>query len=211
MLLLFILLCAIAFLIESCQYIDAPIMGAYQYTHQETSAISPVRVIPIWIDKNFGEADRIEISNAIAQWNYALNGYVILNVVDVEFDMEPIKIVEQVRMNGWLFMKIDSSGSSFIPANEKPGFNCIGFTERLGGNHLFLVRDRLENNEVFGVTLHEIGHLLGSPHVGDRLMRAHFTRATAQCIDFLTIEKVAKYAGIPVGNLNYCIDATKTP
>jgi hypothetical protein len=209
MIFLFLLSCLLCLGLGACSFINQPIMGAYQYSHHpDLMAVVPIRVIPIWIDKSFGEADLLALSDAISQWNYALNGYVILNVVDTQFDMEPMKIAEQVRRNGWLFMRINSSdpGVTYIPKNVGSGYYCIGFAERIGGNHLYLVRDRLSNDEVQGVTMHEIGHLLGSPHVGDRLMRPHFSRVTAQCIDGMTMQKVAEWQGIPFDKLNYCMD-----
>ncbi len=191
-------------LLGACSLFNAPVRGAYEYTHQEASS-QVLREIPIWIDKNFGDADKIEINNAIDRWNYALNGYVVLRVIDLQFDMEVEKIQEQIKLNGWLFMKLDSKKSA-TPVIGEAGYYSIGFVERVGGNHLYLIRDRLGNAEVFGVTLHEIGHLLGSPHVGDRLMNAHFSILRGQCIDFLTMQAVAKHLGLPLERLNFCYD-----
>jgi hypothetical protein len=180
-------------------------LGRYVYTQNRSSAaVAPIRVIPIWIDKGFGAADRIEIDNAIIAWNYAMNGYVVLKAVDWDFDMEVSKIVQSVSQNGWLFMKI-TEDNPMVPVSDK-GYKTIGFTERVGGHHLYLVRDRLQNEDVFGVTLHEIGHLMGSEHVGQRLMYPHFTRARFQCIDYETASAVAEAWDIQVSRLNYCVD-----
>src|SRR5208283_1711278 len=104
MIFLFLLSCLFCLFLGACSFINQPLMGGYQYNHHpDLMAVHPVRVIPIWIDKGFGEADMLAISDAIGQWNYALNGYVVLTVVDTQFDMEPMKIAEQVRKNGWLF------------------------------------------------------------------------------------------------------------
>lgn len=181
-----------------------PMLGRYSYSQKELYQGQPVRVIPIWIDKDFGEADRVAIDDALQAWNYAMNGYIRLKVVDTSFDMEVDKIVQQVNQNGWLIMKIKSD-NHLVPTSEK-GYWTIGFTEKIGGNHLYLVRDRLANEDVFGVTLHEIGHLMGSGHVGERLMYPHYSRARFQCIDYVTIAKVADYQNLPVGALNYCTD-----
>jgi len=194
-------------LISGCLLLNSPQEGSYRYTEKsEMRAEKAFREIPIWIDESFGEADMIEINGAVDRWNYALNGYIVLRVVDTHFNMEPLKIQEQIEKNGWLFMKIDSKTSFTPPIGEK-GFYSIGFVERVGGNHLYLIRDRLGNNEVFGVTLHEIGHLLGSPHVGDRLMSPHFSVAKNQCIDFLTLKAVALWFHLPLNRLNYCYDS----
>lgn len=182
-----------------------PRLGRYEYTQNTAGAAAqPIRVIPIWIDKNFGAADQLAIDDAINAWNYAMNGYVKLVVVDTKFDMEIPKIVESVRTGGWLFMRINHD-SSLVPANSK-GFWTIGFCERISGHHLYLVRDRLGNEDVFGVTLHEIGHLMGSDHVGERLMYPHYTRARFQCIDWTTMTTVANVWDLPIENLNYCVD-----
>lgn len=200
----------VALIVCSCALFRAavePREGQYSYTNKVTYVGPPVRTIPIWIDKNFGEADRLAIDDAIGSWNYALNGFVVLKVVDTEFDMEIPKIVEQVQSNGWLIMKINSD-NPMVPV-LKDGYRTIGFCERVGGNHLYLVRDRLFNEDVFGVTMHEIGHLLGAEHKGDRLMYPHFTRARFQCVDQTTIEQVAAWQHIPLDRLNFCMDTAE--
>lgn len=198
---------AIAAIVCSCALFNqvlGPREGQYSYTNKTQYMGPPARIVPIWVDKNFGAADKIAIDDAINAWNYALNGFIVLKVVDTEFDMEIPKIVEQVRDNGWLFMKINSD-NSMVPV-LKDGFRTIGFCERVGGNHLYLVRDRMFNSDVYGVTMHEIGHLLGAEHKGDRLMYPHFTRARFQCVDSTTIEQVATWNHIPVDRLNFCMD-----
>ena len=181
-----------------------PKLGLYHYTHTPAYLGPPVREIPIWIDKNFGEADKLAIDDAVNAWNYAMNGYIKLKVVDTHFDMEIPKIVEQVNRGGWLFMKIDSS-SKLVPISDK-GYWTIGFCEQVGGHHMYLVRDRLTNDDVYGVTLHEIGHLMGSGHTGQRLMYPHYSRARFQCIDYDTMVKVSSFFDLELGNLNYCMD-----
>jgi hypothetical protein len=200
-----LVLALIAALVSGCgTLMGRPLLGRYSYTQQKLYEGPAVKVIPIWIDKGFGEADRLAIDDAIQAWNYALNGYIQLKVVDTNFDMEVSKIVTQVSQGGWLFMKVNSD-NKIVPSNDK-GYWTIGFTEQVGGHHLYLVRDRLANEDIFGVTLHEIGHLMGSNHVGERLMYPHYNRARFRCIDYTTVATVAKYREIPVGNLNYCID-----
>ena len=184
--------------------VNEPQMGQYSYTHKPNYQGLVVREIPIWIDRGFGESDRVAIDDAIRAWNYSLNGYIKLRVVDTEFDMEVDKIVTQVKSNGWLIMKIEGN-NPMVPV-LKDGYRTIGFCERVGGNHLYLIRDRLSNEDIFGVTLHEMGHLLGSGQVGDHLMHPHFSRAKFQCIDSVTLVEVAKYNGIPADRMNYCFD-----
>ena len=180
-----------------------PELGEYNYTHRPLYVGEPQRVIQVWVDKNFDNEDQVRIAKSVEAWNFVLNGHIKIEIVDTQFDMEVEKIVSQVRSNGWLIMKINSD-SMLIPSSEK-GFSVIGFTERVGGNHMWLVRDRLTYLSMYGVTLHEIGHLMGSDHVGQRLMYPHYTQARFQCIDFETIKEVAKWNHLPIGDLNYCI------
>ena len=191
--------------ISNLKIVTEPKLGVYSYSHKDKYEGAPVRTIPIWIDKNFGAADKVEIDKAVDAWNFAMNGYVVLKVVDTNFDMEVEKIVEQVTKGGWLFMKIEST-NKLVPAQDEKGYWTIGFCEQVGGHHMYLVRDRLQNQDVFGVTLHEIGHLMGSPHTGQRLMYPHYTRARFQCIDYDTQVKVAKFFDVPLSGLNYCVD-----
>lgn len=210
LLVIWLLACLIAGVVAGCASairLGDPKLGYYEYVRRDAYLGTPERVIPIWIDKHFGEADKVAIDDAIMQWNYAMNGHVVLKVVDTSFDMEIPKIQEQVRERGWLFMKIDST-NKMIPDQKSSGYWTIGFTEKLGGSHMYLVRDRLRNEDIFGVTLHEIGHLMGSDHVGERLMYPHYTRARFQCIDYETIKTVAKWWDLDVSGLNYCVDKT---
>jgi len=215
--LLFLIVLLIGALVIGCSLLmtSEPQLGMYSYTHKRHYHGPAVRVIPIWVDKNFGSADHLQIDAAVGQWNYALNGYVVLRVVDNQFDMEVEKIQESQRRNGWLFMKIDAN-NPMVPVQKVGVGVTLGFANKVGGNHMYLVRDRLDNDAVFGVTMHEIGHLLGAEHVGNRLMFKHFSRARFQCVDRASLEAVAHYQGISADDLNYCVDkgneaSNKTP
>jgi hypothetical protein len=181
-----------------------PLLGQYDYIHAPPYAGMPNREIPIWISHDIGAADQIEISKAVEQWNFVLNGYVHLSIVDTHFDMEVSKITESVKQGGWLIMQIDGH-SSLIPI-AKPGLWVLAFVDRIGGSHMFLVRERFGNEDLFGITMHEIGHLLGSPHLGHKLMYPTFSKYRYQCVDFETAAAVAEHQGIRPEDLNYCVD-----
>lgn len=179
--------------------------GGYSYTRVEPYKGKPWRYIPIWVDKNFGEGDRLSIEDAVSNWNYALNGYLKLEIVDFNFDMETDKIIRRVKSGGWLILKIDHT-NAMVPAESVGKSWLVGFTERIGGHHLYLVRDRLKNETVVGVTMHEIGHMLGSRHVGEGLMHPQVSMKRFRCIDFDTMVSVAKYRGLLPAQLNYCVE-----
>lgn len=183
----------------NCIAVNRHYLGQFRYIHRDYTVSNSVRNIPIWIEKSFGDSDRIAIDNAIKSWNYVLNGYIVLYVVDTDFDMEVSKIQEQQRKNGWLFMKIFST-NKFIPA-----YDTMAFCDKIGGNHLYVIRDRINNEDIYEIILHEISHLLGGIHNGEGLMHRYFNRIEFQCIDYDTAKQIANYNNISIDDMNYCI------
>ena len=167
----------------------------------------PLKVISIYMDKNFGEADKLAIDDAITQWNYALNGYVKLRVVNYRFDMEPEIIKQCLLDNCWLVMKTDSSNSMVTELDKtKHGKSyTLAWANAIGGNRMWMIRDRMYNQWVMGIALHEMGHLLGAQHDDVYLMQPMFNWAEARCVDYEALRRVAAYQHLPMGNLNYCI------
>jgi hypothetical protein len=169
--------------------------------HQEIAQ----RQIPIWIDKNFGDADQISLQTAIDQWNYALNGYIVLQVASTGFDMETYPMLEARAGRGWLFLKINSD-NAIVAFHDRPHVTTLAVVDNIGGNTLYLIRDRVQNDQVTGLAMHEMGHLLGARHVeGDDLMTPIYNSDDYRCIDYLTIKQVATFQHLPLENLNYCV------
>jgi hypothetical protein len=163
----------------------------YGYTRVSGIPIREERVI--YVDKGFGRGDRIEINRAIEQWNYVLNGFLYLRVESWEYEMEPVE--------GYLFLKIDHT-VSFIPVASTG--ETLAFVDTIGGRLLYLVRDRLGNEDVYPIMLHEIGHLLGAKH-GQKLMLPIYDRAEYQCIDGETVSAVAQHNGYDFSKMNHCL------
>lgn len=180
----------------------------YHYVRSAPDNVQALRVIPIWIDKNFGEADRISLEDAIDQWNYALNGYVQLRVVSWNFDMETSVVERVMHGGGWMILKIDSN-STFT--HDAPNHWTLAFANDIGGNRIYFIRDRIQNNWMTGLAMHEMAHLLGAKHDGQDLMQATFDWETFRCVDQATVSEVADYLHLPMSRLNYCVygyDAT---
>lgn len=161
------------------------------------------REVKIWVDKEFGEGDRIGMEDAVAQWNYAMNGYVHYKVESYDFDMQ-IEIIKRVeRGEGWLFLKIDSSNGMLRSLDH--GGMTIAFVNKIGGNRIYFVRDRMGNEWMKAVSLHEMGHLMGAEHDEGTLMNAYFNLMEYKCIDKRTVEQVGEHEGIPADHLKYCV------
>lgn len=181
----------------------------FHYISVPGYSYSPLKVYKVWVDKNFGEADKVAIDDAIKQWNYAMNGYVVIQVESYTFDME-IDVLKRVSNGeGWVFLKIDSS-STLIDDGVKgpdgrPKFYTLAWVNEIGGNRMWMVRDRIANRAVVGVTLHEIGHLLGANHDTVYLMQPHYNWEDYRCVDYQALVRVAEYQHLPTGRLNYCV------
>ena len=162
------------------------------------------KTIGIWIDKRlWGRHSEIEM--AIGTWNYCLNGNIKLVVESWDFDMKTSSVVMSVKMGGWLVIGIEE-GSALIPEVGKNGYRVLGFADMVGGSHLYYVMPAGEDKrKVYGTMLHEIGHLLGAGHNGERLMNPYYSPWKYGCVDKGTIEAVAKYRGLEIEGLNWCL------
>lgn len=176
--------------------------GEYHYIQQPSSPTS-TRTIPIFIDSHFGNADKIEISKAVEQWNYALNGYLYLDIISYD---TPVDIETQIKIrdgHGILFLRI-TSASPIIQETKHPPLTLAFVYPTIGGNYIYLIRDRVWNESVKPISMHELGHALGAVHTDGGLMNPTFYPWMYQCIDQVALDEVAEYQQLPAGKLNWC-------
>jgi len=164
------------------------------------------KVQKIYIENTFGNADRVAIREALDRWQYALNGYFDFRTETADLvhgSLDPLKEADSGQ--AWLFMKIDSK-NALVVFHDRPKYLAMAFTDKIGGNLLYLVRDRVSNGEVRGLVMHEMGHLLGAQHRrDDNLMQPVYHDYNAQCIDQETLSQVAAFQHLPLDNMNYCV------
>lgn len=170
---------------------------------------SPIalKVIKVHMDKNFGAADKVALDNALMQWNYALNGYLRLELVDTNFDMQPDVIRQCMLGNCWMILKTDSNNPMVaeLDKTKKGKSYTLAWADSIGGNRMWMIRDRMSNEWVTGIALHEMGHLLGAEHDDVYLMQPMFHWEQARCVDYEALRRVAEYQHLPFSKLNYCI------
>ena len=190
-----------------CLFSCGPVVKPFHYINQGGYTPIPLKTINVWIDKDFGEGDKIAIDNAIAQWNYALNGYLKINVVSTSFDMEPEIIRTVLNGGGWLLLKIQEPNPMIDDGpteNGKPKYWTLAWANAVGGNRVYFIRNRLKNEWMTGVALHELGHLLGAEHDQVYLMQPHYNWEDYRCVDYEALKRVAEYQHLPLNRLNYC-------
>lgn len=174
--------------------------GLHYYINAPSGINVVTRVQDVYVDKDFGSADKVAIQEGIEQWNYAFNKQIEIRVVSWDFKMEPSVLKDK---NAWFILKIDSSSKLKPPeTKEKP---TLAFADKIGGHYIYIIRDRISNDDVKGISMHELGHLLGSEHVGMHLMHDTYVRGKYPCVDYASVESVAKAQHLEVAGLNYCI------
>ena len=170
-----------------------------QYTNVPISGQN-IEVINIWIDKNFTPKELNQIKFAIQEWNYTLNKWIVLNIKSTTFDMEVADLVENIETD-WFILKIDKN-NLLIPTTNKSSY-VLAFADKVGGNLIYVVHDRLRLEDYKPIMLHEIGHLMGAVHGEKYLMHPNYTINNYACIDQYTMDQVMKYRNIPF-SVNYC-------
>jgi hypothetical protein len=168
--------------------------GEYRYTRNGREEIGKEYIM--YVDSSFGEMDMIEIDNAVNQWNYSLNGAIRIKMVRGQGSSEG---------NSWIIKKIDSKYNS-IPDFWRDGrkYYVLAWANKIGGDKVYVIRDRVISRWIHGLMMHEIGHLLGADHDSGHLMKYVFNENEYRCIDYTTMKQVATYNGLDLRRLNYC-------
>jgi hypothetical protein len=185
----FILLIILAISLMGCSH--------YRYTHRYMNEpmILAVRVIPIWIDDEFSRRDKEEIGKGIEEWNYALNGHIRFIVSG-----------DRCGDKCWKIYKIKSWEDKVKEEDKIHDSHGILGWAMMGMGEIYLVRDRMDDDQVFGVTMHEVGHLLSKgEHAREYLMQPYFHWRESRCIDYNALSMVAETQGLQMGDLNYCV------
>jgi len=203
----FLIIAGLIFFLPSCTtHLQ---LGGYQYTHFPTAAVAP-QLFPVYVDQDFGEADKLDIAQALDQWNFVFNGHAKFVLVDTHFQAPSILPV--VPEGAFFILKVTASNPLTqqadhvvgIEPNGTPHGYSLGFTYRVCDHHVYVVRDRLDNGDVFYIVMHELGHALCAEHSSDGLMYPHYSRERFQCVDQEAAEQVARAQGWP-NDLNYCV------
>jgi hypothetical protein len=169
-----------------------------QYTSHPAFPVTE-KVIPVYIDIYFSQDDKMSIQDAIDQWNYSLNGLIVLEIKSDKFDMDPDELKYIIATHGLMIFKINSD--NYHVDNDAE----LAFVNDLSGNELFLIRDRMSSADVKGITLHELGHVLGLTHLDQGIMRPNFHAEDINCIDKFAIDQLSSHLLIPSDRFNYCV------
>lgn len=158
----------------------------------------PKTHINIHVDVRMDESQKHELHSAIEEWNYVLNGNIILDIIDENFDMEIEKIKVYLNNKDWIILIVDKKDLSLSQQDK-----VLAFVDNIGGNVLYLIKDTIQEKQLRGLLLHEAGHLLGAQHKNHSLMNATYSFSLYNCIDKETVIQVADYNNI-TDKMNFC-------
>ena len=111
-----------------------------------------------------------------------------------------IRSMEETFKTGGLLVLRISSGSTLIAIEDK---KTLAFTDKIGGNVVYVVSDRIESLDMEGVVMHEMGHIFGIRHRVRGLMQPSYVRKEYGCIDKEAVEELERVMG--VRGMNYCL------
>jgi len=175
--------------------------NSYYYLTRAKPELIPLLVKPVYIDKDYSEEDKAIIKKSLDEFNFVLNGMIVFQVKDDKFDMDLMEINDALNNNGLIILKINSQ--SYL-IHDKSGTLILGWMNKLNGNLMYIVRDRLDNEFFHSVILHELGHALGAEHRPEGLMEA-VSAKPYPCIDGETALQISAVQMIPFEEMNYCV------
>ncbi len=173
----------------------------YQYTAHAQPASSG-RVVTLYIDGDFPQAQRQAIVAAMREWNYVLNGYVQFRAHLLPENTGSADIARLRHGGAWIVALVDSRHPI---AQQGEGLHALAVT--VGNRHtgyVYVIGDRIGGRDLTGVVMHEFGHVLGAGHDHAGLMAPVYNAAAARCIDHDAAAMVANAQHVPLQRLNWC-------
>ena len=173
----------------------------YPFVYNEMKSNGHItQIAPIYIEDTWNDTDRARLHSAIDQWNQALNGELILQV-----ENEHYHYTDNAPQNKLLLLQISEE-----KANKHEQYISLAWTHGrsttgVGGNRIYFVRTRINNDDLRYVALHELGHALGSDHINYKgLMSAIYNKEDYLCIDQLVLLQIARYHHLSIEHLRAC-------
>ena len=158
--------------------------------------------VPVAIDGAFKGQHYDDIRHAVEQWNIALAHRVVFDIQPGRYVARRTEGTDNIRLPGVIFLRIDSE----YPMVQGPQFRqtlavAVGSVR---SGMVYVLIDRVDKRHLSGVTMHEVGHILGVSHLQKGLMEPRYNPRAHRCIDAMTMAAVAQAQGVVFDKLDWC-------
>lgn len=170
------------------------------------------KLYTFYLDKKFNEKEIKEFKDAIDVWNDALNKQIILytypyQISFSDFEDEILKERESIFV-----VKINRKSKIFnkyLIKNEvlKIALAFCDKPAKNGGNKIYVIEESVIENKIQNnrfLFIHEIGHILGSQHNKNGVMKSNPDYNVPKCIDYNALKNIANFNEININKLISC-------
>ncbi|MDI1287665.1 MAG: hypothetical protein PSV46_24995 [Reyranella sp.] len=186
---------------------EAPRSGQSLHYTDHAAPAATRRVISLYVDRDFSDAERERIALAVRQWNVALNGFIQFRLGLLAPNPQPQLLAQIRRSGGWVLARIDSRHPVARQAEVRQAM-AMTIGSSAGGGIVYVISDRFGLSDLNGVVLHELGHVLGAGHddsASGHLMASVYKAGNGHCIDQGAVAMVANAQRLPLSRLNWCV------
>lgn len=167
------------------------------------------RTIPIYIDQRFSGNDKVLISSALQSWGYAFNNQINFEIHYNVSDWSLNEVSDIYLRHGVMIVYLSERENDNIPTLSSDPFNAkkvLAWVNKIGGNKINVLRDRINETDLYYIILHEMGHIFGVLHTNeDELMQPSYMKTNQRCVDQNTARKAAEFMGVNPNTMNWCL------
>jgi hypothetical protein len=175
-------------------------LGVAQVT-ASTSAVAQNRV-GVGIDAAFTPQEYDDIRHAIENWNTALAHRIYFDIAPGRIPSRTMQGEQGVRQPGMQLLRIPSSHPMLDgPIYKNTLAMALGPVSR---GFIYVIHNRIPKRGLTGITMHEMGHSLGSGHLEKGLMEPRYSPKAQRCIDARTMQAVATAQRVTFDKLDWC-------
>jgi hypothetical protein len=171
------------------------------YAAAAQSAVAQNR-IGVGIDAAFSPQEYDDIRHAIENWNISLANRIYFDIAPGRIPSRTMQGEQGVRQPGMQMLRIRSDHPMLAgPIYKSTLAMALGPISR---GFVYVIYDRIPKRGLTGITMHEVGHSLGSGHLEKGLMEPRYSARAQRCIDARTMQAVAAAQRVSFDKLDWC-------
>jgi len=158
--------------------------------------------IGVGIDAAFTPQEYDDIRHAIENWNVALAHRIYFDIAPGRIPSRTMQGEQGVRQAGMQMLRVNSDHPMLAgPVFKSTLAMATGPAAR---GFIYVIYNRIPKRGLTGITMHEMGHSLGSGHLEKGLMEPRYSPKAQRCIDARTMQAVAVAQRVTFDKLDWC-------